>query len=248
MPSQVELSKNISPYNKRGKKQEIEQMFDTIAPHYDFLNHFLSLGIDTLWRKRALKQLKKHKPARLLDIATGTGDLAIQTVRTLGGEVEIIGLDISEQMLALGTQKVKKLGLEGQISFEKGDSENLRFEDESFDALTVAFGVRNFEDLPKGLKEMHRVLRRGGRLVILEFTEAKGIPGFLFNLYFHHILPWIGNKVSGEKRAYSYLAESVKAFPGPKEFTNLLSELGFNIDKKISLSLGVCYIYVCEKA
>lgn len=221
-------------------------MFDNIAPHYDFLNHFLSLGIDRKWRKKTIKTLVGNNPQKILDIATGTGDLAVEIKKQFPNS-RVTGLDLSPGMIALAEKKVQKKGIEG-IDLLVGDSENLPFEDNSFDAITVAFGVRNFGDLPAGLKEMNRVLKKGGRVAILEFSKPRSTPfKQLFGFYFSNLLPFIGRFQSKDKRAYSYLQESVQEFPDYELFQSKLEENGFNNLYFKVLTLGVCCIYVAEK-
>jgi demethylmenaquinone methyltransferase/2-methoxy-6-polyprenyl-1,4-benzoquinol methylase len=238
----------VAPYqnSEQNKKQQVEQMFDNIAPKYDFLNHFLSLGIDKLWRKKAIRILKQDQPKRILDVATGTGDFAIAASRL---EVdEIVGFDLSEQMIRVGEEKVKKLKLDSLIRFQKGDSENMPFEDASFDAITVAFGVRNFETLQKGLDEFYRVLRNGGVAIILEFSKPKYFPfKQLYRFYFFHILPFIGGLVSKDASAYSYLPESVMAFPDDQEMLEILGGTGFSNVRQKRLTFGIATIYIARK-
>ena len=237
-----------TPYQDSGdkKKQQVEQMFDHIAPKYDFLNHFLSLGIDKLWRKKAIRILKTYNPETLLDVATGTGDFAIEASKMK--PKEIVGLDISGKMLQIGEQKVKRRGLENIINFMKGDSENMPFEEQSFDAVISAFGVRNFENLQKGLSEFSRVLKPGGVTIILEFSKPKSFPfKQLYNFYFLHILPFIGGKVSKDTSAYNYLPESVMAFPEDRDFLNILADTGFSKLKQHRLTFGIATIYEATK-
>lgn len=238
----------VAPYqdSDKNKKQQVEQMFDNIAPKYDFLNHFLSLGIDKLWRKKAVRILKKDQPKRILDVATGTGDFAIAASKL---EVdEIVGFDLSEQMIRVGEEKVKKRGLSSVIHFQKGDSENMPFENESFDALTVAFGVRNFENLQKGLDEFHRVLRNRGLALILEFSKPKYFPfKQLYRFYFFHILPRLGGMISKDASAYSYLPESVMAFPDDQVMLDILRQTGFTEVSQKRLTLGIATIYIARK-
>ena len=239
----------VKPYNKEDddKKSQVSRMFNKIAPYYDFLNHFLSLGIDTLWRKRAIKQLAGLQPKIILDVATGTADLALEANRQLKPE-KIIGVDISVDMLAVGRKKIIKKALEKVIELQEGDSENLSFENNTFDAITVAFGVRNFQNLEKGLKEMQRVLRKDGLLVILEFSKPRIFPfKQLFNLYFKYLLPTIGKFTSKDPKAYKYLYDSVQAFPDGGKFVSILENTGFKSIQCISLSLGICSIYVGKK-
>ncbi len=238
----------VSPYqdSEKNKKEQVEQMFDNIAPKYDFLNHFLSLGIDKLWRKKAVRILQKNNPRKILDVATGTGDFAIQTSQI--NPDEIIGYDLSEQMIRIGREKVKKLKLDSLIHFQKGDSEDMPFHDNEFDAITVAFGVRNFENLGKGLTEFHRVLKRDGVAVILEFSKPRYFPfKQLYKFYFFHILPFIGGLVSKDASAYSYLPESVMAFPDGDDFFRVLKKAGFENYSQHRLTLGIATIYVARK-
>lgn len=222
-------------------------MFNSIAYRYDFLNRFLSMGIDVWWRKKAIGQLKSLAPKKILDVATGTGDVAIMTWNRLHPE-KITGIDISEGMLELGKKKIAKLGLAGKIELEKGDSETLRFANDQFDAITVAFGVRNFQHLEKGLKEMHRVLRPGGRLVVLEFSKADaGILSGLFSFYMNRVTPFIGKLFAKNKDAYQYLNESVQAFPEGGHFLNIMHEAGFTQTYLKKLSFGICTIYCGSK-
>lgn len=238
----------VKPYSAdEGKKVQVERMFDRIAPKYDLLNRVLSLGIDVWWRRRALRYLKKNPPQEMLDVATGTGDVAIMATKMLKPR-QITGIDIANQMLEVGREKIKKAGLENIIRLETGDSENLRFPDHSFDAVTVAFGVRNFENLEKGLAEMLRVLRPGGRVVILEFSRPHLFPfKQLYNAYFKYALPLIGRLTSRDTRAYTYLFESVQAFPEGPNFLNILSKTGFYHPQCERLTLGICTIYTASK-
>ena len=238
----------VSPYqdSDKNKKQQVEQMFDNIAPKYDFLNHFLSLGIDKLWRRKAVRLLQQYNPERILDVATGTGDFAIQTSKIKPRE--IVGFDLSEQMIRVGQEKVKKLKLDSLISFQKGDSENMPFENASFDAITVAFGVRNFENLEKGLTEFHRVLKKDGVAVILEFSKPRRFPFKQFyRFYFFKILPFIGGLVSKDSSAYTYLPESVMAFPDGEDFFNVLEKAGFLKYTQYRLTFGIATIYIAYK-
>lgn len=221
-------------------------MFDGIAPRYDLLNHLLSLGIDRVWRKKAVNLLRQYSPRHIVDIATGTADFAVAA--TALKPEKIIGVDISNEMLNVGREKIKRKGLHGLIELRNGDAESLDFADNSVDAITVGFGVRNFENLLLGLQEMHRVLRPGGAAVILE-------PGFpsrfplkqLFRLYFRYLTPAIGSLISGSKAAYTYLPESVKAFPQGKNFTDICRQAGYSKAKYIPLSFGTCAMYLLEK-
>ncbi len=229
------------------KKQQVAEMFDSIAFRYDFLNRFLSVGIDVGWRKKAISQLKNIQPKKILDVATGTADVALMTYKMLHPE-KIIGIDISEGMLELGRQKIERLNLSNNIELVKGDSENINFEDNNFDAITVAFGVRNFENLEKGLKEMFRVLRPGGKLVVLEFSKPKQTAFKIFyNLYMNQIAPAFGKLFSKNKNAYQYLNDSVQAFAEGETFLTIMNEAGFTQTYLKTLSLGICTIYCGSK-
>ena len=242
------VRKVVTPYkdSQLGKKEQVASMFDNIAKRYDFLNHFLSLGIDIYWRKRVVKLLREKKPETILDIATGTGDLAIEM--TAIGPKKIIGADISTGMLAVGREKIKKKKLDHIIELQEGDSENLPFEDNSFDAVTVSFGARNFANLEKGLREMNRVLKPGGTLVILEFSQPTVFPfKQLYHFYFKFILPGIGKLVSKDNSAYNYLPESVKAFPFGKELNKIIENCGYSDAKNTPLTMGISSIYTAGK-
>jgi demethylmenaquinone methyltransferase/2-methoxy-6-polyprenyl-1,4-benzoquinol methylase len=222
-------------------------MFDSIAPKYDLLNRVLSLGIDVSWRKQAIGYLKQAQPKEILDVATGTADVAILTAKILQPK-HITGIDIANQMLDLGREKIKARQLDKVIDLETGDSENLRFPDNSFDAVTVAFGVRNFENLERGLSEMCRVMRPGGRVVILEFSQPHVFPfKQLYNTYFKYVLPLIGRLTSRDMRAYTYLFESVQAFPEGRDFCSILTKTGFQNPTCERLTLGICSIYSAVK-
>ena len=238
----------VKPYTQVGsKKSQVSKMFDNIAPWYDFLNHFLSLGIDITWRKKAIKGLKKYNPKVILDVATGTGDLAIEANRQLSPD-KIIGVDISTEMLEVGRKKIVKKKLAEQIELLYGDSEHLPFPDNTFDAVTVAFGVRNFENLNKGLKEMNRVLKPGGSVVVLEFSRPTLFPfKQLYNFYFKNLLPVIGRITSKDPKAYSYLYESVQAFPDGADFIKELENTGYRSATYKPLTLGICSIYRATK-
>ena len=229
------------------KKQQVAQMFDNIAFRYDFLNRFLSGGIDIVWRRKAIKQLKEINPKNILDVATGTADVALMTYKMLKPE-KVTGIDISNGMLELGRKKIAKLNLQDTITLVQADSENLPFADGTFDAITVAFGVRNFEHLEKGLSEMLRVLKTGGKLVVLEFSKPKQ-SGFkkIYTLYMKTITPGLGKLFSGSKSAYSYLNDSVQAFPEGERFNEILIQTGYKNTYYKSLSLGICSIYCGSK-
>lgn len=225
-----------------GKKEQVEQMFDSIAPKYDFLNHFLSMGIDKGWRKKAIASIATIQPKVILDVATGTADLAIAAIK-LNPE-KIIGIDISQQMLNMGIDKVKQMNKQHLISLTKGDSEQLPFEDNKFDAITVAFGVRNFENLHKGLSEMQRVLKQGGIIAILEFSKPRHFPyKQVYNFYFSNILPFLGRWMSKSANAYAYLPESVKHFPDGKDFIEKMEAAGFKKVIQQPLTFGTCSLY-----
>jgi len=238
----------VTPYkdSEQQKKQQVEQMFDNIAPKYDFLNHFLSLGIDKLWRKKAIRILSSYKSDYILDVATGTGDFAVAASKLKPRK--IIGFDLSEQMLNVGREKAKRLGLAEVIEFRKGDSEAMPFQDEQFDAITVAFGVRNFENLENGLKEFHRVIKKDGVVIILEFSKPRYFPMKQFYLfYFFRILPFIGRLISKDSSAYSYLPESVMAFPDDLKFLSILQRAGFSKNRQKRLTFGIATIYIAQK-
>ena len=238
------MSKTVLPYSglNSGKKEQVARMFDSIAPRYDFLNHFLSAGIDIHWRNLAVERLRSEQPQKILDIATGTGDLAKSAMKLKPHK--IVGIDISKEMLEIGRRKVHKKGMSETIEMVNGDSENLPFEDGSFDAAMVAFGVRNFENLDKGLEEINRVLKTGGKLVVLEFSmPSSGIFKSLYSFYFSNILPSVGKMISKDKAAYTYLPESVKAFPEGETFLNNLGGAGFKSLECKRLTFGISTIY-----
>ena len=239
----------IVPYNESNldKKEQVAKMFDSIAFRYDFLNRFLSAGIDVGWRKKAIAQLKELKPQMVLDVATGTADVALMTYSALQPQ-KIIGIDISDGMLELGRKKIEKRNLQAFIELQHGDSENIHYPDNYFDGVTVAFGVRNFQNLEKGLKEMLRVLKPGGKLVVLEFSKPKqkGFKGF-YNFYMKVVAPGAGSLFSGNKCAYAYLNNSVQAFPEREGFTALLKQTGYKNIYFRPLSLGICCIYCGSK-
>ncbi|MCQ9636181.1 bifunctional demethylmenaquinone methyltransferase/2-methoxy-6-polyprenyl-1,4-benzoquinol methylase UbiE [Chryseobacterium sp. WG14] len=220
-------------------------MFDNIAPKYDLLNRVLSMKIDVLWRNKLVKWMKNDTPQEVLDVATGTGDLAITIEKGTGSKV--VGLDLSQQMLNVGVIKIKKLKLDGKISMQKGDAENLPFEDNRFDAVSVAFGVRNFENLTKGLAELRRVVKDNKSVYILEFSKVEGLMGPLYMFYFKNILPAIGRMVSKDNRAYTYLPDSVNAFPFGEKMKQILLDTGFKKVEYKKLSLGIATIYKATK-
>ena len=238
----------VVPYKEEntGKKEQMAKMFNNISHRYDFLNHFLSLGIDKRWRKSAIALLKPLHPQFILDVATGTGDFAVQALSL--NPQKITGIDISEGMLSVGRRKIEKLKLSHRIELQKGDSENLNFDDDTFDAVTVGFGVRNFEDLEKGLREIRRVLKPGAILVVLEFSRPRGFPmRQLYNFYFKNILPGLGRLISKDKSAYTYLPESVEAFPDGTDFENILKKVGFKETACKALTFGISSIYTARK-
>ncbi|MBS1507192.1 MAG: bifunctional demethylmenaquinone methyltransferase/2-methoxy-6-polyprenyl-1,4-benzoquinol methylase UbiE [Bacteroidetes bacterium] len=238
----------VVPYknDEASKKVQVARMFDAISGKYDFLNHFLSLGIDIGWRKKAIALLAESKPKLILDVATGTGDFAIQAL-TLKPE-KIIGVDISEGMLEVGRKKMTDRGYSQQIDMVTGDSENLPFEENKFDAVIVAFGVRNFENLEKGLAEIKRVLKPGGKAVILEFSKPRRFPmKQLYSFYFKYILPKIGRLFSRDASAYTYLPESVQAFPDGEDFLSILNQLGYNNSTCRPLTFGISSLYSATK-
>ncbi len=228
--------------NKESKKEKVRTMFNDIAPKYDLLNHVLSMGIDKLWRKKVRKKVAEINPKRILDIATGTGDLAIELAKL--NPQEIIGADIAADMLEVGKKKIKKKGLDTIIKLEQGDAENLNFKTGYFDAVTVAFGVRNYENLLQGLKEMHRVLRPGGIVAILEFSKPSAFPiKNIYNFYFKNILPNIGKTVSKNDEAYTYLPESVQQFPEGREFMKVMKQAGYSNIAQKRMTFGIATIY-----
>ncbi|MFN8346191.1 MAG: bifunctional demethylmenaquinone methyltransferase/2-methoxy-6-polyprenyl-1,4-benzoquinol methylase UbiE [Spirosomataceae bacterium] len=238
----------VVPYKGKTstKREQIAEMFDNVSSNYDFLNHFLSAGIDFYWRKRAIQLLRAEKPQTILDIATGTGDFAIEALKLQ--PKKIIGVDISEGMLAVGREKIKKLGKENVIELRTGDSTDLKLDSNSFDAVMASFGVRNFENLLAGLTEMCRVTKIGGTCLVLEFSKPKTFPfKQLYNFYFRYILPVIGRIVSKDKAAYTYLPESVQAFPDGNDFLKVYEQAGFKNTKCIPLTFGICSIYVGKK-
>lgn len=233
--------------DQKGKKQEVRTMFNSIAHRYDFLNHFLSAGVDYSWRKKAIKIISKNNPKIILDVATGTADLAIEALKIK--PERIVGVDISEDMLTVGRKKLKDKDPGKIITLETGDSENLQFESFTFDAVMVAFGVRNFENLEKGLSEMHRVLKKDGEVLILEFSKPAKFPVKQFYaFYFRFVLPTLGRVISGDKSAYTYLPESVSEFPAGSRFTKILDKVGFQETEHKSLTFGIASIYTGKKA
>lgn len=237
----------INPYHEGEKAQQVEQMFDNIAPTYDTLNHRLSWNIDKGWRKKTIKQLAPFAPQTMLDIATGTGDFAILSTQMLHPKT-LIGADISEGMMEVGRKKVKALGLQNTISFAKEDCLNLSYADETFDAVTAAFGIRNFSDLDKGLSEMYRVLKPGGHLSIVELTTPVSFPmKQLFHIYSHTVLPIYGRFISKDTSAYSYLTKTIEAFPQGERMQDILHKAGFKKATFKRLTFGICTMYFATK-
>ena len=238
----------IKPYHKEGDKtQQVEQMFDNIAHSYDKLNHRLSWNIDKGWRKKAIRQLLPYRPKVMLDIATGTGDFAILAAGMLR-PVTLIGADISEKMMEIGRQKVEKEKLDSVISFKKEDCMNLSFADNTFDAITAAFGIRNYSDLNKGLGEMCRVLKKGGHLSIVELTSPVSFPmKQLFSIYSHTFLPLYGRMISKDRSAYDYLTATIEAFPQGEQMIEILKTAGFSKAQFKRLTFGICTMYFAEK-
>ncbi len=242
------MSTPVTPYKRpdTSKKQQVEEMFDQIAPKYDLLNRMLSLGVDVWWRRKAVNLLRPYQPKFIVDMATGTGDFAIES-RKLNPD-RILGLDISGEMIAVGNEKVKNKGLDKLIELKIGDSEAIELPDNEVDAITVGFGVRNFENLPKGLSELCRILRPGGAAVILEPAFPTKFPlGPLFRFYFRVIAPVIGKWVSGDDAAYTYLPASVAAFPHGEDFVKICREAGFSKATFKPLTGGICALYLLEK-
>lgn len=237
----------IKPYHEGEKSQQVEAMFNNIAPTYDKLNHRLSWDIDKRWRKKAIRLLSPFHPQKILDIATGTGDFAILAAKTLNPQ-KLIGADISEGMMNVGREKVKMLGLQDIISFEKEDCLALSYPTESFDAVTAAFGIRNFANLEQGLTEMCRVLKKGGHLSIAELTTPVSFPmKQLFNIYSHSVLPFYGRVISKDKSAYSYLTKTIEAFPQGEQMMEILKKAGFSETSFYRLTFGICTIYFATK-
>ena len=237
----------VKPYGEGAKTEQVRQMFDSIAPAYDFMNRAMTFGIDIWWRRLAVKRLKQLKPTHILDVATGTGDFAIQLNASLQPQ-HITGIDLSQGMLDEACRKVKEKGLEDVITFEQGDCMALPMPDETFDAVTVAFGVRNFEHLQQGYEEMARVLRPGGMLCVLELsTPTNPLIRWFYNLYTLHIIPWVGSLKSGDKSAYRYLPQSIAAVPQGDYMLQLMRNAGLHDTACKRLTLGTCTIYTAVK-
>lgn len=233
---------------KGPKTENIRDLFDSIAKDYDKLNHILSLGVDKTWRKRAIKSIAEEGPQQILDIACGTGDFSIEIAQHTNPETMITGLDLSEGMLQVMDRKVKEEGLSGRIRTQQGNSESMDFAGCTFDRVTIAFGIRNFENRETALKEILRVLKPGGRLVILELSvPSNPVLRWFYNLYFTKVLPWIGGVVSGEKAAYSYLPASVIKFPGKEEWMATMRSCGYGNVRHKAFTFGICRMYIGEK-
>lgn len=242
------INKQVLPYEPNAaKKEQVEKMFDNVAWRYDFLNRLMSFGIDTLWRRHLIKQMKSYNPNSILDMATGTGDLAIMTAKSMRS-VNITGIDLSNNMITLAKKKLEKTGFGSRIKMLVGDSENIDFPNDSFDSAMIAFGIRNFENLDKGLSELLRVLKPGCPIFILEFSKPTIFPvKQLFNLYFKYAVPLIGKVFSKDQRAYSYLYESVQAFPDYDSLKEIMQTVGYKNCKWEALSIGICSLYIGEK-
>lgn len=240
----IDTPEKLTPYENGSQKHlQVEEMFDKIAPDYDFMNRLMSFRQDVLWRRASLKTLKSFQPKALLDVATGTGDYAIDAYKILKPE-KIVGIDLSEEMMKVAEEKVKALGLTETFSFEKQDCMNLGFPDQSFDAVIAAFGVRNFEDLPKGISEMHRILKPGGKIIILELSRPSWFPAKqLFKFYSTVFMPFAGGLFSKDKKAYKYLPASIQLVPQGAAMTKILSETGFKEAKFRTFTFGVCSMY-----
>lgn len=241
-------AEKINPYNdNESKTGQVRQMFDSIAPAYDFMNRCMTMGIDKLWRRKAVKIVGKSRPQHLLDVATGTGDLAIQLCKKLN-PAKIVGIDLSEGMLEIGRRKVADRGLDRVITLEQGDCLNLRFGEGEFDAVTVAYGVRNFEHLEQGYAEMYRVLAPGGVLCVVELsTPTNPLIKFFYDIYTRHIIPFVGRSKSKDARAYSYLPESIAAVPQGEAMLQIMRRIGFKQCQAIAMTFGTCSIYVGVK-
>lgn len=231
----------INPYGPGSRREQVERMFDGIAGSYDRVNRLSSLGTDQRWRRRLVRELMRERPDHVLDVATGTADLAVMAARA---GARVTGIDISANMLDRGREKVKALGLEGRIDLQRADCEALPFQAGRFDAAMAAFGVRNFEHLDRGLREMHRVLRPGGRVLVLEFSRPRGPLAPLFRIYFHHVMPLIGRSMAHDQEAYTYLPRSVDAFPEGEGFLRILEGAGFVSTARWSLSGGIASLYL----
>ena len=239
----------MKPYNTpKTKKEEVQQMFDNIAPTYDKLNHILSLSIDKIWRRRVVRKVRRMKPEKVMDLATGTGDLAIKMAKAMP-KAKIMGVDLSENMLAVAAEKVRRKGLDDHIALYQGDAENLDVASGVLDVVTVAFGVRNFGNLEVGLTEIMRSLRSGGHIVVLEFSTPRNFfVRKAYQFYSNHVMKPVGGLVSKDRKAYDYLPDSIEEFPDPERFLAIMRHAGFKECRRKSLSLGIAQIYIAEKA
>lgn len=238
----------MKPYNTdKSKKDEVREMFDNIAPTYDRLNHILSFSIDRIWRRRVVRKVHHMKPHRVMDLATGTGDLAIKLAKRIP-KAHIMGIDLSDKMLAVAADKVRRKGLEDHIALYQGDAEHLDVADGLVDVVTIAFGVRNFGNLEQGLSEIFRTLRSGGHIVVLEFSTPRNpIVRWAYKLYSNHIMKPMGGMISKDKEAYNYLPDSIVEFPSPERFMEILQSVGFSKCRRHSQSFGIAQIYIAEK-
>lgn len=238
----------MKPYNTdKSKKEEVREMFDNIAPTYDRLNHILSLSIDKIWRRRVVRKVRRMKPQRVMDLATGTGDLAIQMAKRMP-KARIMGVDLSEKMLAVAADKVRRKGLDDHIALYQGDAEQLDVTDGLLDVVTIAFGVRNFGNLEQGLSEIFRALRSGGHIVVLEFSTPRNpLIRWAYKLYSNHIMKPVGGMISKDNKAYDYLPDSIVEFASPEQFMEILQGVGFSKCRRYSQSFGIAQIYIAEK-
>lgn len=238
----------MKPYNTdKSKKEEVREMFDNIAPTYDRLNHILSLSIDKIWRRRVVRKVRRMKPQRVMDLATGTGDLAIQMAKRIP-KARIMGVDLSEKMLAVAAEKVRRKGLDDHIALYQGDAEQLDVTDGLLDVVTIAFGVRNFGNLEQGLSEIFRALRSGGHIVVLEFSTPRNpLIRWAYKLYSNHIMKPVGGMISKDNKAYDYLPDSIVEFASPEQFMEILQGVGFSKCRRYSQSFGIAQIYIAEK-
>jgi demethylmenaquinone methyltransferase/2-methoxy-6-polyprenyl-1,4-benzoquinol methylase len=238
----------MKPYNsQKTKKEEVQQMFDNIAPTYDRLNHLFSLSIDKLWRRRVVRLVRRMKPQRILDLATGTGDLAIKMAKRIP-KAHIMGVDLSENMLAVAAEKVRRQGLDDHIALDQGEAEHLDIGDGVVDVVTVAFGVRNFGDIDGSLLEIGRTLTAGGHIVILEFSTPRNpLVRYFYRLYSNHVMKPVGGLISKDRKAYDYLPDSIEEFPDPERFLDIMRHAGFKECRRKSLSLGIAQIYIGQK-
>jgi demethylmenaquinone methyltransferase/2-methoxy-6-polyprenyl-1,4-benzoquinol methylase len=239
----------MKPYNsQKTKKEEVQQMFDNIAPTYDKLNHILSLSIDKMWRRHVVRKVRRMKPEKIMDLATGTGDLAIKMAKAMP-KAKIMGVDLSEKMLAVAAEKVRRKGLDDHIALYQGDAENLDVTDGVLDVVTVAFGVRNFGNLEQGLSEIMRSLRSGGHIVVLEFSTPRNwLVRKCYQFYSNHVMKPVGGMVSKDRKAYDYLPDSIVEFPDRERFLEIMHRTGFVECRRFSQSFGIAQIYIGKKA